>query len=72
MPGFIATHQLAGMFSVGEWEPLRESEARSGVRLWAGRPGHPPPAHDEGESGKAATPGTQPWHLTRIAAADNA
>ncbi|MFF3255909.1 hypothetical protein ACFYWP_33875 [Actinacidiphila glaucinigra] len=37
--GFIAMHQLAGMFSVGLWEPVRESEARSGVRLWAGRPG---------------------------------
>ncbi|MFF7654853.1 hypothetical protein ACFZCY_34305 [Streptomyces sp. NPDC007983] len=61
--GFIAMHQLAGMFSVGEWEPVRESEARSGVRLWAGRPGYPPPAHGEGDhSGKAAAPGAPPWH----------
>ncbi|GAA1106871.1 MULTISPECIES: hypothetical protein [Streptomyces violaceusniger group] len=52
---FIAMHELAGMFSAGWWEPVRESEARSGVRLWAGRPGHPPPAHDEGgPSGDAA------------------
>ncbi|WP_406274650.1 hypothetical protein OH779_39810 [Actinacidiphila glaucinigra] len=72
--GFIAMHQLAGMFSVGLWEPVRESEARSRVRLWAGRPGHLLPAHDEGDpSGKAASgkvaasseaavPGTQSWH----------
>ncbi|MDX2815827.1 hypothetical protein ABZ312_41505 [Streptomyces sp. NPDC006207] len=71
---FIAMHQLAGMFSVGLWVPVRESEARSGVRLWAGRPGHLLPAHDEGDpSGKAASgkvaasseaavPGTRPWH----------
>jgi hypothetical protein len=52
---FIAMHQLAGMFSVGFWEPVPESEARSGVRLWAGRPGYPLPAHDEEDpSGKAA------------------
>ncbi|CDR17831.1 hypothetical protein [Streptomyces iranensis] len=72
--GFIAMHQLVGMFSVGWWEPVRESEARSGVRLWAGRPGYPPPAHGEGNpsgraapgkgaaSGEAAAPGAQPWH----------
>ena len=65
---FIAMHQLAGMCSVGFWEPVLESEARSGVRLWAGRPGYPPPAHDEGDpsgkagSGKAAAPSAQPWH----------
>ncbi|GAA2338429.1 hypothetical protein [Streptomyces violaceusniger] len=71
---FIAMHQLAGMFSVGLWEPVRESEARSGVRLWAGRPGDPLLGHDEGDlpgeaapgkaaaSGEAAAPGAQPWH----------
>ncbi|MCL7377952.1 hypothetical protein [Streptomyces sp. 35G-GA-8] len=60
---FVAMHQLADMFSVGFWEPVPESEARSGVRLWAGRPGHPPPAHDEGDSsGEAASPGAGPWH----------
>jgi hypothetical protein len=65
---FIAMHQLAGMLSVGFWEPVRESEARSGVRLWAGRPGYPLPAHEEGDPsgkaapGKAATSGAQPWH----------
>ncbi|TLS45387.1 hypothetical protein FE633_15070 [Streptomyces montanus] len=71
---FIAMHQLAGTFSVGLWEPVRESEARSGVRLWAGRPGCPLPAHDEGDpsdkadpgkaaaSGEAAAPGVQTWH----------
>ncbi|WP_405576596.1 hypothetical protein [Streptomyces sp. NBC_01092] len=59
---FIAMHQLAGMFSVGWWEPVRESEARSGVRLWAERPGHPLPAHGEGDrAGKAAAPGAQSW-----------
>ncbi|WP_445518015.1 hypothetical protein [Streptomyces sp. NEAU-174] len=65
---FIAMHELAGMFSVGWWEPVRESEARSGVRLWAGRPNRPLPAHDEGNPsgkaahGEAAAPGAQPWH----------
>lgn len=54
---FIAMHELAGMCSVGFWEPVRESEARSRVRLWAGRPGHPLPAYDE-----AAAPKAQPWH----------
>ncbi|MER5941662.1 hypothetical protein ABT121_30600 [Streptomyces sp. NPDC001928] len=59
---FIAMHQLAGMFSAGWWEPVRESEARSGVRLWAERPGQLP-AHSEGDrAGKAAAPGAQPWH----------
>ncbi|MFD7287744.1 hypothetical protein [Streptomyces sp. NPDC059863] len=63
---FVAMHQLAGMFSVGFWEPVRASEARSGVRLWAGRPGHPPPAHDEGDSsGEATAPGAGPWHDIR-------
>ncbi|MBO3679486.1 hypothetical protein [Streptomyces sp. NEAU-YJ-81] len=55
--GFIAMHQLAGMFSVGLWEPVRESEARSGVRLWAGRPARDPGA----PSGKAAS-GSSRWH----------
>ncbi|AGP59568.1 hypothetical protein [Streptomyces rapamycinicus] len=65
---FIAMHELVGMFSMGWWEPVRESKARSGVRLWAGRPGDPPPAHDKGglsgkaAPGEAATPGVQPWH----------
>ncbi|MFE5812932.1 hypothetical protein ACFQ6S_05840 [Streptomyces sp. NPDC056479] len=60
---FIAMHQLAGMFSMGFWETVSESEARSGVRLWAGRPGHPLPANHEGDpSGKPASPGAQPWH----------
>ncbi|POX57566.1 hypothetical protein C3492_42870 [Streptomyces sp. Ru62] len=58
---FIAVHQLAGMFSAGFWEPVRESEARSGVRLWAGRPGHPPPARDDAPSGEAAS-GARRWH----------
>ncbi|GHB89292.1 hypothetical protein [Streptomyces spinoverrucosus] len=62
LAGFIAMHQLAGMFSVGYWEAVRESEARSGVRLWAGRPGYPLPAHDKAASGEAAAPGAQPWH----------
>ncbi|MFG2359036.1 hypothetical protein [Streptomyces sp. NPDC048521] len=74
LASFIAMHQLAGMFSVGGWEPVRESEARSGVRLWAGRPGRPLPAHDERDptgktapgkpavSGEAPAPGAQPWH----------
>ncbi|MEV5386629.1 hypothetical protein [Streptomyces sp. NPDC052721] len=71
--GFIATHQLAGMFSAGFWEPVRESEARSRVRLWAGRPNHPLPAHDDDPSGEAArgkeaasgeavAPGVHRWH----------
>ncbi|AWW41719.1 hypothetical protein [Streptomyces cadmiisoli] len=65
---FIAMHQLAGMFSVGFWEPVPESEARSGVRLWARRPDYPLPAHDEAEpavaaaSDEATPPGDQPWH----------
>ncbi|MFD5895663.1 hypothetical protein [Streptomyces sp. NPDC060366] len=59
---FIAMHQLAGMFSVGRWEPVRESEARSGVRLWAGRPGRPPLAHDEGDPSDEAASGGRPWH----------
>jgi hypothetical protein len=68
LAGVIAMHQLAGMFSVGVWEPVRESEARSGVRLWAERPGCPLPAHDEKDpsrkaaSGEAPAPGAQPWH----------
>ncbi|OPF83823.1 hypothetical protein VT50_0203295 [Streptomyces antioxidans] len=59
---FVAMHQLAGMFSVGLWEPVRESEARSGVRLWAGRPGERPPAHHEDGLSGRATPGADPWH----------
>ncbi|MGP3944511.1 MULTISPECIES: hypothetical protein [Streptomyces] len=55
--GFIAMYQLAGMFSMGLWEPVRESAARSGVRLWAGRPAHAP----GGPSGKAASGGSR-WH----------
>ncbi|WP_405797575.1 hypothetical protein [Streptomyces sp. NBC_01506] len=59
---FVAVHQLAGMFSVGFWEPVGEFDARSGVRLWAGRPGDPPPAHDEGNpSGTPADSGGAPW-----------
>ncbi|TXL90029.1 hypothetical protein [Streptomyces sp. IB2014 016-6] len=54
---FIAMHQLAGMFSAGRWEPVRESAARSRVRLWAGRPGGPPLAHDTGDPA-----GGRPWH----------
>ncbi|MFI0773468.1 hypothetical protein [Streptomyces sp. NPDC021212] len=53
---FIAMHQLAGMFSAGRWEPVRESQARSGVRLWAGRPDR------KAAPGEAAAPGAQPWH----------
>ncbi|WP_030990285.1 hypothetical protein [Streptomyces sp. NRRL WC-3744] len=64
---FIAMHQLAGMFSAGFWESVRASEARSGVRLWSGRPGRPPAAHDDGPAGKAASgeaaaPDAQRWH----------
>ncbi|MCX4846458.1 hypothetical protein [Streptomyces sp. NBC_00893] len=56
MFGFIAVNQLARMFSVRLWEPVPESEAGSGVRLWAGRPGSPLSAHDEvASSDKAAT-----------------
>ncbi|MFH8518364.1 hypothetical protein ACH4CE_25390 [Streptomyces gelaticus] len=69
MFGFIAVNQLAGMFSVGLWEPVRGSEARSGVRLWAERPGNPLSAHDQvvpsdkaAASGKAAVPSARPWH----------
>jgi hypothetical protein len=70
----IAIHQLAGMFSVGWWETVRESEARSGVRLWAGRPGSALPPHDDavpaGETGpseaasdgEAGAPGAHSWH----------
>lgn len=57
------------MFSVGLWEPVRGSEARSGVRLWAERPGRPLSAHDEAASpgkaatsGEAAVPGARTWH----------
>ncbi|MDX3071046.1 hypothetical protein [Streptomyces sp. MI02-7b] len=57
LPSFIAVHQLAGMFSLGMWEPVRESEARSGVRLWAGRPGRPPAAHTDADPS-----GARPWH----------
>jgi hypothetical protein len=61
--GFIAMHQLAAMCSVGFWEPVPESEARSGVRLWARHPGDPLPTRDEGDSsGRAATPSGRPWH----------
>lgn len=59
--GFIAMHQLAGMFSMGLWEPVRESEARSGVRLWAGRPGYPLPARDRGGPSGEAASGGSPW-----------
>ncbi|MEU9462740.1 hypothetical protein [Streptomyces sp. NPDC048312] len=69
MFGFIAVNQLARMFSVGLWEPVREPEARSGVRLWAGRPGNPRSAHDEvaspdraATSTEAAAPGARSWH----------
>ncbi|MFD8821312.1 hypothetical protein ACFV1C_02930 [Streptomyces sp. NPDC059605] len=49
--GFVAVHQIAGMFSMGRWEQAREP--RSGVRLWTDRPGTPP-----------LIPGTDahPWH----------
>ncbi|WP_189548096.1 hypothetical protein [Streptomyces gelaticus] len=69
MFGIIAANQLARMFSVRLWEPVHESEARSGVRLWAGRPGSPLSAHDEVASsdkavtsGEAAVPGARTWH----------
>ncbi|WP_385621600.1 hypothetical protein PXH67_23625 [Streptomyces sp. P8-A8] len=69
MFGFIAVNQLARMFSVGLWEPVREPEARSGVRLWAGCPGSPRSAHDEvaspdraATSIEAAVPGARSWH----------
>ncbi|MFF7153241.1 hypothetical protein [Streptomyces sp. NPDC008139] len=52
---FIAMHQLAGVFSVGSWEPVRASEARSGVRLWSGRP-------SKAASGEAGDPGALPRH----------
>ncbi|MFF3563562.1 hypothetical protein ACFYXS_26270 [Streptomyces sp. NPDC002574] len=57
LPSFIAVHQLAGMFSVGEWLPVPEPEARSGVRLWAGRPGSPPAVRDDADPS-----GARPWH----------
>ncbi|MFC8075386.1 hypothetical protein ACFUN8_07570 [Streptomyces sp. NPDC057307] len=50
LSSFIAMNQLAGMFSLGQWESVRESEARSGVRLWAERPG------------QAIAPGAAPSH----------
>lgn len=56
LSSFIAMHQLAGMFSVGYWEPVGESEARSGVRLWAGPPGDTRPASDQGDPS-----GAPPW-----------
>lgn len=59
---FIAVHQLAGIFSVGWWEPVRESEARSGVRLWAGRPGSAPSAHAEGDPSDETASDARPWH----------
>lgn len=69
MFGFIAVNQLARMFSVRLWEPVPESEAGSGVRLWAGRPGDPRSAHDEvaspdraASSIEAAVPGARSWH----------
>jgi len=71
---FIAIMELAGMFSMGFWHPVREPEARSGVRLWAARPATPPRAHAGGAlsdrpahgaaaaSGERADPGSPPWH----------
>ncbi|MFI1093809.1 hypothetical protein [Streptomyces sp. NPDC020917] len=56
--GAIAMNQLAGMFSMGEWERVPTGEARSGVRLWARRPGSAPPVPGEGgaePSGKAGS-----------------
>ncbi|MFD7438432.1 hypothetical protein [Streptomyces sp. NPDC059861] len=58
---FIAMHELAGAFSVGYWEPVRESEARSGVRLWAGRPGD----HDRDGRAETAASGNRHWHDVR-------
>lgn len=76
MFGFIAVNQLARIFSVRLWEPVPESEAGSGVRLWAGRPGEPRSAHDgvaspdraapspdrAAPSIEAAVPGARSWH----------
>ncbi|MER5367879.1 hypothetical protein [Streptomyces sp. NPDC002722] len=69
MFGFIAVNQLARMFSVRLWEPVPESEAGSGVRLWAGRPGDPRSARDAVASPdraepsvEAAVPGARSWH----------
>lgn len=54
--GAVAMNQLAGMFSAGEWERVPADEARSGVRLWAVRPGSAPPVPGEGEpSGKSGS-----------------
>lgn len=48
----IAVNQLARMFSFGYWEPVREPVARSGVRLWAARPGKPLPGNGGGDAGR--------------------
>ncbi|MFF7195673.1 hypothetical protein ACFZAM_18485 [Streptomyces sp. NPDC008079] len=59
--GFIAVHELAGVFPAGSWEPVRASEARSGVRLWSGRPAKAA-SGEAASSGEAADPGALPWH----------
>lgn len=51
----VAVNQLARMLSFGYWERVSEPAARSGVRLWAARPGKRRPADGDGNGG-----GT--WH----------
>lgn len=65
LSAFVAVHELAGMFSAGRWEPVRESEARSAVRLWAGRPARPPLARDDRDSSDETASGDRPWHDVR-------
>lgn len=58
LAGVIAINQLVRAFSFGYWEQVSEPVARSGLRLWAARPGKPLPAHADG----APAGGTGPWH----------
>lgn len=51
----IAVNQVARMLSFGYWERVREPVARSGVRLWAARPGKPLPRGGGAEDGGS-------WH----------
>ncbi|MFF3534029.1 hypothetical protein ACFYXP_08780 [Streptomyces sp. NPDC002466] len=65
--GFVAVNQIAGMFSMGRWETVPESEARSGVRLRTESPGTPPSASGKAIVGDAASdaasaPDIRPWH----------
>ncbi|MFF4080012.1 hypothetical protein ACFYZN_11450 [Streptomyces sp. NPDC001777] len=55
--GFVAVNQIAGMFSMGRWEPVPEPEARSGVRLRAELPGKAVVG-----DASATAPDARPWH----------